>query len=78
VNREETVGGQVGPRSSGPIRRWHVNRLEGLGFLCLMGCTVAIALSQPVVGAILGILAGGLFAASVRPPPTQGTKRNAT
>lgn len=46
-----------------------MNRLEGLGFLCLMGCTVAIALSQPVVGAILGILAGGLFAASVRPPP---------
>lgn len=66
---KETVGGLVGPRSSGPMRRWRMNRLEGLGFLCLGGCTVAIALSQPVVGAILGILAGGLFAASVRPRP---------
>ena len=47
-----------------------MNRLEGLGFLCLTGCPVAIALSQPAAGAILGILAGGLFAASVRPRPT--------
>lgn len=47
-----------------------MNRVEGYGFLCLSGCAVAIALSHPVVGAILGILAGGLFAASVRPRPT--------
>jgi len=42
-----------------------MRRLEGLGFLCLGGSTVAIALAQPVGGAMLGILAGGLFAASV-------------
>ncbi len=57
-------------------------RLEGLGFLCLIGCPVAVALSLTLltgtlqaigcgVGVMLGILAGGLYAASVtlRPQP---------
>lgn len=54
-------------------------RLEGWGFLCLIGCMVAVALSLSLatgiwqavgcgVGALLGILSGGLYAASVTPP----------
>lgn len=53
-------------------------RLEGWGFICLMGCAVVVALSLALfsgtwqavgcgVGAMLGILAGGLYAASVTP-----------
>lgn len=53
-------------------------RLEGWGFLCLMGCMVAVALSLTLLGgiwqaagcgagALLGILAGGLYAASATP-----------
>lgn len=57
-------------------------RLEGWGFVCLIGCAVAVALSLALlsgtwqavgcgVGAMLGILSGGLYAASVtrRPQP---------
>lgn len=52
-----------------------MSRLEGWGFLCLIGCAVAVALSLSLlsgiwqavgcgVGVILGILSGGLYAAS--------------
>ena len=55
-----------------------MRRLEGWGFLCLMGCAVTVALSLSLfdgvwqaigcgVGALIGILAGGLYAASVGP-----------
>lgn len=51
-------------------------RLEGYGFLCLIGCTLTVSLSLClltggwqalgcVVGALLGVLSGGLYAASV-------------
>jgi hypothetical protein len=54
-------------------------RLEGWGFLCLIGCPVAVALSLSLLsggwqvagtlaGVALGVLAGGLYAASVRSP----------
>jgi hypothetical protein len=53
-------------------------RLEGWGFVCLIGSLVAVALSLSLlagtwqavgcgVGALLGILSGGLYAASVAP-----------
>jgi hypothetical protein len=53
-----------------------MQKLEGWGFLCLIGCLVAIALSMFVlegtgrligcgIGVFLGILSGGLYAASV-------------
>lgn len=53
-------------------------RLEGWGFVCLIGCMVIVALSLSLlagawqaigcgVAAILGILSGGLYAASVAP-----------
>jgi hypothetical protein len=53
-------------------------RLEGWAFMCLIGCLVAVALSLTLlagtwqavgcgVGALLGILSGGLYAASVAP-----------
>lgn len=57
--RKGTVGGQVEPGPAGRGWRWRMRRLEGLGFLCLGGSTVAIALAQPVGGAMLGILADG-------------------
>jgi hypothetical protein len=55
-----------------------MSRLEGWGFLCLVGCTLAVTLSFSLfegmwqaagggAGAVLGILSGGLYAASVRP-----------
>jgi hypothetical protein len=54
-----------------------VSRLEGWGFLCLMGCLLSVTLSLSllsnswqalgcVVGALLGILGGGLYAASIK------------
>jgi hypothetical protein len=53
-------------------------RLEGWGFLCLIASLVTIALSLTLLdgtwqavgcglGALLGILSGGLYAASVTP-----------
>lgn len=55
-----------------------MSRLEGWGFLCLIGCMVAVALSLSLlsgtwqiigcgVGVMLGILSGGLYAASASP-----------
>ena len=55
-----------------------LSRLEGWGLLCVVGCTSAVTLSLSLlegmwqavgcgVGAVLGILSGGLYAASVRP-----------
>lgn len=55
-----------------------MTRLEGWGFLCLIGCMVAVALSLSLltgtwqvvgcgVGVLLGILSGGLYAASASP-----------
>lgn len=56
-----------------------MSQREGWGFICLMGCLVAVALSLSLLtgdwqavgcglGVILGILSGGLFAAAVTPP----------
>jgi hypothetical protein len=53
-----------------------MSKLEGLGFLCLIGCAVTIVMSVSLLsgpyqalglltGVILGVLAGGLYAASV-------------
>ncbi|MGB9632700.1 MAG: hypothetical protein ACPL8I_05200 [Chloroflexaceae bacterium] len=53
-------------------------RLEGWGFVCLIGCAATVALSLSLlagawqaigcgVAAMLGILSGGLYAASVGP-----------
>lgn len=55
-----------------------MSRLEGWGFVCLMSCAVTVVLSMSLftglwqaigcgVGAVFGILSGGLYAASVRP-----------
>ncbi len=55
-----------------------MSRLEGWGFICLMGSPLSVVLSLSllsgtwqaagcVVGALLGVLAGGLYAASVSP-----------
>lgn len=55
-----------------------MSKLEGWGFLCLIGCAVTIVLSLSllsgpfqlfglVTGVVLGVLAGGLYAASVGP-----------
>jgi hypothetical protein len=55
-----------------------MSKLEGWGFLCLIGCAVTIAISLSLLsgpnqafgllsGVILGVLAGGLYAASVGP-----------
>lgn len=55
-----------------------MSRLEGWGFLSLMGCTISVVLSLSLfsggwqtagcsLGALLGILSGGLYAASVQP-----------
>jgi len=52
-------------------------QLEGWGFLCLIGCGVSVALSLSLLsggwqvaglltGVALGVMAGGLYAASVR------------
>lgn len=57
-----------------------MSRLEGWGFLSLMGACVAIALALSLlsggwqlfailIGVLLGILSGGLYAASVQPTP---------
>lgn len=56
-----------------------VTRLEGWGFLCLIGCAVTVTLSLSLLsggwqvggtlaGVLIGVLAGGLYAASARPP----------
>ncbi|MCX7666044.1 MAG: hypothetical protein N2112_10885 [Gemmataceae bacterium] len=55
---------------------------EGWAFLCLMGCCVLTTLSLSlfsgieqaagcVLAALLGIVSGGLYAASVKPPANQ-------
>lgn len=55
-----------------------MSRLEGWGFLCLMGCPLLVTVSLALLsggwqaagcglGALLGILSGGLYAASVVP-----------
>ncbi|MCX7667279.1 MAG: hypothetical protein N2112_17245, partial [Gemmataceae bacterium] len=55
---------------------------EGWAFLCLMGCCVTITISLSllsgiwqavgcVLAALLGIVSGGLYAASVTPPTHQ-------
>jgi|LakMenE18May11ns_1017448.scaffolds.fasta_scaffold5588121_1 hypothetical protein len=55
-----------------------MSKLEGWGFLCLIGCAVTIVMSLSLLsgtyqafglltGVILGVLAGGLYAASVGP-----------
>lgn len=55
-----------------------MSKLEGWGFLCFIGCAVTIAMSLSLLsglyqafglltGVILGVLAGGLYAASVGP-----------
>ncbi len=55
-------------------------RLEGWGFMCLIGCMAATAMSLSLLsggwqvavalaGAALGVLSGGLYAASVRQQP---------
>jgi hypothetical protein len=55
-----------------------MRRMEGWGFVGLIGCLVAVALSLSLltgtwqavgcgVGALLGILSGGLYASSVAP-----------
>lgn len=54
-----------------------MNQLEGWGFISLMSCLVAITLSLTllsgtwqvggcIIAVVLGILSGGLYAASVR------------
>jgi hypothetical protein len=56
-----------------------MTRLEGWGFLCLIGCAVTVTLSLSLLsggwqvggtlaGVVIGVLAGGLYAASARPP----------
>jgi len=63
-------------------------RLDGWGFLCLIGCPVAVVLSLSLLsggwqvagtlaGVALGVLAGGLYAASVRPPFVSDAEPNA-
>jgi hypothetical protein len=53
-------------------------RLEGWGFLCLIGCMMTVTVSLSLftgpwqalgcgVGTLLGILSGGLYAASAGP-----------
>lgn len=60
-----------------------MDRLEGWAFLCLMGSMVTVALSMSLLsgrwqiagaltGVVVGVFAGGLYAASVRPRPTNG------
>lgn len=55
---------------------------EGWAFLCLMGCVILTTLSLSLVSgiwqavgcvlaALLGIVSGGLYAASVTPPTHQ-------
>ena len=58
-----------------------MTRLEGWGFVCLIGCGVAVALSLSLLsggwqvagvlaGVALGVLAAGLYAASVPAQPS--------
>lgn len=61
-----------------PYGGLRMSRLEGWGFLCLMGCMLSVALSLSLlsggwqvagcgIGVLLGVLAGGLYGASVSP-----------
>ncbi len=59
-----------------------MQRLEGWAFLCLMGCLLFVVVSLTlltngwqiaglVLATLLGVLSGGLYAASVNPAQKQ-------